>query len=153
MTMQQEERAGETMWERAQRTAAEMRAAEQPRSYVRAPYGVAAETQESWERRMAEEAKRAEQEARREEAAREAAEEYAAEVARTARDEAVKQIWIGGLICIVGLVVTAVSYSIAAEGGGGGKYVIAWGAVIFGAIRLIRGIVGWARITEPKRAE
>lgn len=151
---QQEQAQGETMWERAERAAAEMRVAEQRPWNMRAPYGVApADSPEAAERRVEAELARAKEEAWRERAARVAADEYAAEVRRSAREEASKQIWIGGLICIVGIVVTVVSYAMAAEGAGGGRYVVAWGAVIFGAIRLIRGIVGWAKASEPTPAK
>ncbi len=44
---------------------------------------------------------------------------------------------IGGLIAVVGIVITAVTYSAAS---GGGRYVVAWGAIIFGAIRFFRGL-------------
>jgi hypothetical protein len=45
----------------------------------------------------------------------------------------------GAVICVIGIVVTAVSYSSASEGGG--SYVVAWGAIIFGAIRFFRGLM------------
>jgi hypothetical protein len=44
----------------------------------------------------------------------------------------------GALWCIGGIVVTAVTYSSASEGGG--HYVVAWGAIIFGAIQFFRGV-------------
>ena len=47
---------------------------------------------------------------------------------------------IGGLICVIGLVVTIGSYGAAASSPTGGSYVIAWGAVIFGAIQFFRGL-------------
>ena len=40
----------------------------------------------------------------------------------------------GGATCLVGLVITFLTYSAAIDGG---VYVIAWGAIIFGAIRFI----------------
>lgn len=43
----------------------------------------------------------------------------------------------GGLICGVGLVITFVTYSAAINGG---TYFIAWGAIIFGAVRLFKGM-------------
>ncbi|EEF60039.1 hypothetical protein Cflav_PD3098 [Pedosphaera parvula Ellin514] len=45
---------------------------------------------------------------------------------------------VGGLWCIGGILVTAISYSSAA---GGGSYVVAWGAIIFGGIRFFRGLI------------
>ena len=56
------------------------------------------------------------------------------------RAEGVSGMLIGGLICLVGIVITVVSYSAAASSRGGGRYVIAWGAVVFGAIRFFKGL-------------
>lgn len=53
----------------------------------------------------------------------------------------------GGLMFVVGLVITVGSYS-AAESGGG-RYVVAWGAMIFGAIRFFYGLV---RLTTSDRS-
>lgn len=44
---------------------------------------------------------------------------------------------IGGFVCIVGLIVTLGSMAAAS---GGGRFVIAWGAVIFGGIQFLRGM-------------
>ncbi len=44
---------------------------------------------------------------------------------------------IGGLVCVVGILITAITYS-SAEGGG--TYVVAWGAIVFGAIQFFRGL-------------
>jgi hypothetical protein len=46
--------------------------------------------------------------------------------------------WIGLAICAVGIVVTVGSYYSAAAGGG--RYLVAWGAILFGAIRFLRGL-------------
>jgi hypothetical protein len=46
---------------------------------------------------------------------------------------------IGGLICAVGVVVTLATYNEAASNGGG-SYIIAWGAIVFGGIRFLRGV-------------
>ncbi|MDP6634437.1 MAG: hypothetical protein QGG42_06040 [Phycisphaerae bacterium] len=43
----------------------------------------------------------------------------------------------GALWCIGGIVVTAATYSAAS---GGGTYVVAWGAIVFGAIQFFRGL-------------
>ena len=48
----------------------------------------------------------------------------------------------GASWCIGGFFVTAVTYGIAAEqanGAGGGTYLVAWGAIIFGAFRFLKG--------------
>ena len=46
-------------------------------------------------------------------------------------------IVIGLILCIGGILVTVLTYSAAS---GGGHYVIAWGAILFGAYRLIVGL-------------
>ena len=46
----------------------------------------------------------------------------------------------GGILFAVGLMITVGSYSSAADGGGG-RYLVAWGAMIFGALRFIYGLV------------
>jgi hypothetical protein len=50
-----------------------------------------------------------------------------------------KNMLIGGGICGVGIVITAVTYSSASTGGG--SYVVAWGAILFGGIRFIWGLL------------
>ena len=44
---------------------------------------------------------------------------------------------IGATICVIGIVITAATYSAAS---GGGTYVVAWGAIIFGAVRFFKGL-------------
>jgi hypothetical protein len=47
-------------------------------------------------------------------------------------------MWIGGAICLIGIVVTVGSCMAAGEGGG--RYTIAYGAIIWGAIQFFRGM-------------
>ena len=54
------------------------------------------------------------------------------------RDEGIKQAAIGAVICIIGIAVTVGTYSAAS---GGGTYVVAWGAIIFGGWRFLRGLM------------
>ena len=49
-----------------------------------------------------------------------------------------KDMLYGALWCIGGIIVTVVTYSIAE---GGGIYFVAWGAVLWGAIQFIQGII------------
>ncbi len=49
-----------------------------------------------------------------------------------------KNVLWGAIWCIGGTIVTVVTYSIAS---GGGTYIVAWGAIIFGAIQLIMGLL------------
>lgn len=53
-----------------------------------------------------------------------------------------KDVMIGGLILGIGLLVTIGTYAAASGGGNGGKYTIAWGAILFGGIRFVRGLTG-----------
>lgn len=68
-----------------------------------------------------------------------------------AQTEARKRMFIGAVWCAGGIVVTFVTYLAAASGPFGGTYVVAWGAIVWGAIRFFQG---WrARNTEPGKAE
>lgn len=58
---------------------------------------------------------------------------------RAIREEGQKNMLYGGLWFMGGVAVTAFSYL--AAGPGGGRYVLAWGAILFGAIQFIRGAV------------
>lgn len=53
------------------------------------------------------------------------------------RSRANKDMLYGALWCIGGTVVTVVTYSAAS---GGGRYMIAWGAIIFGGIQFFKGL-------------
>ena len=54
------------------------------------------------------------------------------------RDAGKKNMIYGALWAVGGTVVTVATYSAAS---GGGSYVVAWGAILFGAIQFIRGAV------------
>jgi hypothetical protein len=66
--------------------------------------------------------------------------EYLRELARDAEHRAARSraLVIGGIAVAVGLLITAVTYSHAASGGG--IYVIAWGPVVFGLLQIVRGM-------------
>lgn len=57
--------------------------------------------------------------------------------AKAIKEAGSKNMLYGALWCIGGIVVTAVTYSAAI---GGGTYVVAWGAIAFGAIQFFRGL-------------
>ncbi len=44
---------------------------------------------------------------------------------------------IGAVVCIIGIAVTAATYSAASSGG---HYIVAWGAIVFGAIQFFKGL-------------
>lgn len=55
-----------------------------------------------------------------------------------AKSGAGRDMAIGALICAVGVVITIVTYSAASAGGG--RYVVAYGAIVVGAIQFLRGL-------------
>jgi hypothetical protein len=54
------------------------------------------------------------------------------------REVARKNMVFGAIWCIGGTLVTALTYQAAS---GGGHYIIAWGAIIFGGFQFLRGLV------------
>jgi len=52
-----------------------------------------------------------------------------------------RQMLYGGIVCVAGIVITGVTY-LAASGPGGGTYLVAWGAILFGGLRFFRGLTG-----------
>ena len=58
------------------------------------------------------------------------------------RAQGKKNMAFGALWAVGGTVVTAATYSAAS---GGGTYVVAWGAIVFGAIQFIQGLVQSSR--------
>ncbi len=59
---------------------------------------------------------------------------------RAMRSAGLKNMGIGALFCIGGIVATVVTYSMAADSGGG-TYIIAWGPAIFGGFQFFRGLI------------
>jgi hypothetical protein len=57
--------------------------------------------------------------------------------AKVFREAGQKNMLIGGAVCVIGLVVT-IGTMAAADAGG--KFILAWGAIIFGAIQFFRGL-------------
>jgi hypothetical protein len=45
---------------------------------------------------------------------------------------------VGGIWCLVGVLITIITYAAAADGG---TFVVAWGAILFGAIQFFKGLV------------
>lgn len=64
------------------------------------------------------------------------------QITEAKRKQANKDMLVGGLWCVGGLVVTIATMAAAS---GGGTYVVAWGAIIFGAIQFIRGAANASR--------
>jgi hypothetical protein len=49
-------------------------------------------------------------------------------------------MFFGALWAIGGTIATVIGYSSA---GGGGKYIVFWGAIVFGAVDFFVGLSGW----------
>ncbi len=74
---------------------------------------------------------------RMEDANRPSQAEIAEAIAERNRHVAQRNMIVGGLWCGGGIAVTVVTYTAAS---GGGTYVVAWGAIIFGAVQFFRGM-------------
>jgi uncharacterized membrane protein len=61
------------------------------------------------------------------------------DVARALRAAGLRQIVIGAVLAVIGIVVTVVTYRHAASSSSGGTYLVAWGPVVFGAVSMVRG--------------
>ena len=57
-------------------------------------------------------------------------------------------LWISGVITLAGLLVTLISYSSA---GAGGRYILAWGAIVFGGLYF--AVSAWEYRSGKKKAE
>lgn len=55
---------------------------------------------------------------------------------------AVRNMVIGGIICLVGVAITLGTYASATPGG---RFTVAWGAILFGGIQFMRGLFGLGR--------
>jgi hypothetical protein len=60
--------------------------------------------------------------------------------AKAHRQAGLKSMICGGLCCILGVAVTAITLQMA-SGPAGGHYVVAWGAILFGGIQCLRGLI------------
>lgn len=56
------------------------------------------------------------------------------------KGEAGKDMLIGGILIVVGIVITVATYSAASSSSSGGHYLIAYGPVIYGVIRFFKGV-------------
>ena len=56
---------------------------------------------------------------------------------KSPQDQARSDIRVGAFWLIGGIIITIVTYSMSATGG---RYIVAWGAILFGGIQLLRGL-------------
>ncbi len=59
------------------------------------------------------------------------------EIKKAEQAQAKKDMLYGGLWCVGGIVVTLFTY---ASASGGGRYVVAWGAILYGGIKFFTGL-------------
>ena len=62
-------------------------------------------------------------------------------MANVARSRGIRQIVIGAIIFVVGLIITVATFSAASSSRTGGTYFIAYGPMIIGVIGIIRGVI------------
>lgn len=67
------------------------------------------------------------------------------EKAQPTKASARKNMIYGALWCIGGIVVTVATYSAAS---GGGTYIVAWGAILFGGLQLLSGIYQYFKASD-----
>lgn len=72
------------------------------------------------------------------EAARKVVENLTSMRSEALRSSGTKNMIYGALWCVGGIAVTVATYNAATSGG---TYVVAWGAILFGAIQFIRGFM------------
>ncbi len=66
-------------------------------------------------------------------------------LAAIARKRGMRQIVIGAVVFVIGLVITVATYSSASSSPTGGTYVVAYGPMILGVVYVIRGLSVIAR--------
>lgn len=71
---------------------------------------------------------------------------FIAAFAQAVKSSGTKNALFGALWCVGGTAVTVLTYEAAS---GGGTYVVAWGAILFGAIQTIRGLAMLGRRPQP----
>ena len=65
-----------------------------------------------------------------------------------------RRMWRGALWCGGGLLVSGLTYVAAVSSPGGGSYIIAWGAVLFGAVQFFQGLAAVnGRVDHNRKAQ
>jgi hypothetical protein len=62
-------------------------------------------------------------------------------MANIARNRGIRQIVIGAIIFVVGLIITIATYSAASSSRTGGTYFVAYGPMIIGVVSIVRGLI------------
>ena len=74
------------------------------------------------------------------ESARAVVSNLATAMAKAKKQAGRRNMLIGALWCVGGTAITAVTYQAAISSPGGGHYLVAWGAILFGGIQFLRGL-------------
>jgi hypothetical protein len=67
--------------------------------------------------------------------------------AQASKQAGEKKMLFGALWCMGGFAITVLTFGAAANSGGG-RYVIAWGAILFGGIQFVRGLIQMSTAQE-----
>jgi hypothetical protein len=59
---------------------------------------------------------------------------------RASLKRALRNMFVGAFVCIAGILVTTLTYKAAVSNPNGGSYIIAWGAILFGAFQFLLGV-------------
>ncbi|MBV8857982.1 MAG: hypothetical protein JOZ02_13700 [Acidobacteria bacterium] len=60
------------------------------------------------------------------------------------KKQSLRTMLIGLAMAAVGIVITVGTYAWAASSPRGGGYVVTWGLIVFGGLRVVQGFIGWA---------
>lgn len=60
------------------------------------------------------------------------------------KQQSLKMMLIGFAMAAVGIAITVGTYVWAASSPRGGGYVVTWGLIVFGGLRAVQGLIGWA---------
>ena len=69
----------------------------------------------------------------------------ASNIANVTRSRGIRQIVIGAVIFVIGLIITVATYSAASSSRTGGTYFVAYGPMLIGVIGMIRGAIAVAQ--------
>lgn len=60
---------------------------------------------------------------------------------KACRDAGMRNMLFGGLWFVGGSAITLITFAAAANNPGGGRYFLAWGAILFGGIQFVHGLI------------
>jgi uncharacterized membrane protein YvbJ len=60
------------------------------------------------------------------------------------KKQSLRTMVIGFVMMAIGLVITIGTFAWASSSPRGGSYVVTWGLIVFGGVRVVQGFLGWA---------